>query len=160
VVVLVGQRRVDLVGEHCQVVLPGERRDLPELLAGHRRTCRVVRVAEHEVISLARPVLGQQVGGERERLRLTGRDRQDLAACEQHARDVGDVRRLDDGNRVAGIDQRTEGEVEPLARPSGHEDLRLRIVTQVVPGRHPFGDCLAEVTPSPVHRVGGLAAFE
>jgi len=160
VVAVVHQFGVDLVGQHRQVVVAGERGDPPELVVGHPCAGRVVRVTVQQVVGGLGTRRGQRLACQCEPVFGARGDGTHLAAGELHRRDVRDVRRLGDRDRVAGVNQRPTRQVDPFAGAGGDEHLLVGIVTHRAALPAVGGDRFTEVSPAAVRGVGRAAALQ
>jgi len=140
----VHQPVIDLVGEHDEVSLLRQSRDLLEHITWHDCAGRVVRIADQ-----------QGFGARRDgRINLLDRDPEVLfdarghrhrhAAGENDTRFVGDEAWLRHNHLIPGIDQRQHGQQQCLAYADGDQDLIDWIVGHTVQFLQVFSQRLSE----------------
>ena len=102
----------------------------------------------------------QLLGGQPEVVFLFERDRHRHAEGQLDDRRVGDIAGFRDQDLVPRLDKRPDAEVDPLAAADGDEDLVLRVVGEVEPVFHVFGNRLAQLHQPGVGGIAGIAPLE
>jgi len=150
---------VDLVGDHEQVALDGQRRDGRELVAGEDRTGWVVRAVEQDEAGARGDgvfefiQVGAEAGGAQG-------DRDPDPAGHGDVGGVGVVVGLERDHLVAGLDQGEQRGRHGLGGAGGDQDLGVRVVGQVVEALGVRGDGVPELRDAGAGRVLVAAAVE
>ena len=128
---LEGELRVNLIGQHEQVLLAAERGDFLQLLPRARAAGRIARQVEHQDLGARLPGGPQRLGRERKAVLGIGWHRDPLPVRQRDAGKIAHVARLVIHDLVTRIDERPAGEIERLADADRHDDLVGRPVADV-----------------------------
>ena len=132
----VSQLSVDLIREHKEIMLLHNLCNLLKILAGHDRTGRIVRERKHQNFRLRRDLLKQFLRSQAELIFLFQFDNHRNSICKNRTRIIGDIARLWDQNLVPRIEHRTHRKVNRLTAADRHNNLRVRVIGNVVLSVH------------------------
>ncbi len=126
--VVVGEFRVDFVGEYDEVVFDAKRGDAFEFFAGLGGSGGVAGKVHHERARARGDALLELLGCEAEVVGGEGGHGNGDAVCEGDTGVVGDVARLVVQHLVAGVDDGAKGEINGFGNADGDDDFGLWVV--------------------------------
>ena len=150
---------VNLVGNHGQVVPAREPSESVERVTRQDGAGGIRGIAQQQRLGARRDRGFDGCRVEREPARGASRHRNRCPAGQHDRRGMRRVGGVGDDHFVAGIDNRTGGEVEPFRDSCRDQELVLRVVAELITAFEVAADRFTQVEQAQIRRVVGLTLF-